>query len=201
MVIRRLWASAMRIVSAHRGVSSLFRSSPNVHLWRLILLSMRLLFVEWLAWVGPAGSILIRLWICPTLLRLQWRSSARSLSTLLLCLCGLLYCLGTGLCHSCSKRKRATACLLFACRNGLVLAVNDSELVPVCFCPGRNGNANHCMAALAAGGGSIGVTFSPTCHPLYIALRWISVSLLTLTGWAGFIPPCSVCSGAPPPGV
>ena len=100
-----------------------------------------------------------------------------------------------------SKRERAAACLLFTCRNGLVLAVDDSELVPVCFCPGRNGNANHCIAALAAGGGSVGVTFYPTCHPLYTALRWISVSLLTVEGWAGFIPPFSVCSGAPPPGV
>ena len=38
-------------------------------------------------------------------------------------------------CHSRKKKVRLTVlALLYSSRNGLVLAVNDLELVPVCFC-------------------------------------------------------------------
>ena len=57
----------------------------------------------------------------------------------------LLHCFG-----GVNRSSAAALCLIRAL---------DSELVPVCFCPGRHGNANHCLAALAAGAGSIGVTF------------------------------------------
>ena len=39
------------------------------------------------------------------------------------------------------------------------LRAHDLELVPFCFCRGRNANATLCLAALAAGGVSIGDFF------------------------------------------